>query len=97
MVPAGGAGVLDVGRKPKPSQGGKKPSAKSSGDVPAEGEGFTLQFNIRFDEETARALYETRLALGLDGANLIRLIVKQNLPRYVKQAEAIRRGESPPE
>jgi hypothetical protein len=75
------AGVPDVGRKPKGKAGPAAPEPK--------------QYNVKIDGPTAARLDATARGLGLDGANFIRMVLRENLPKYERRVEAIGRGETP--
>jgi len=77
------AGVLDVG-KAKPR------TVTPADDVPPS------QYNVRIgDALLERRLYATARTLGLDGANFLRMMIRECLPIYERRAEAINRGEAP--
>lgn len=75
--------VREVGRKPKSK-------APEPDHIPS-------QYNVRLnDPELERRVYETYTALGLDGANFLRLMIRQCLPIYERQAQEVR-DRKPPE
>jgi hypothetical protein len=84
----GATGVLEMGRKPK--------AAKGADELPA-GDDVPTQYNIRLnDDELARRVYDTYTALGLDGANFLRQMLRECLPIYERRAQAVR-DRKPPE
>lgn len=82
MPNPGGAGVLEVGRN-------KKGAAGKSPPPPA-------QYNVRLnDTELERRVHDTARALGLDGANFLRMLIRECLSVYERRAESIKKGEPP--
>lgn len=54
------------------------------------------QVNFRAPEDLYLRIDRTARAFGLDVANFLRMLVKENLPAYEQRAEHIRQGEPPP-
>lgn len=80
------AGVLEVGRKPAAKTG----AGQGKDDPPPD------QYNIRVNDGVlAKRLFDTYKALGLDGANFLRMMLRECLPIYERRAEAIRQGKVP--
>jgi hypothetical protein len=78
------AGVLDVGK------------ARPRVTTPPTEEAPPSQYNVRIgDAALERRLYTTARTLGLDGANFLRMMIRECLPIYERRAEAINRGEAP--
>ncbi len=67
-----------------------KPADKSGEEVSAR-----KQYNLGFAKSQAAVIDDVADGLGLDPTNLLRMIVSENLPRYVRRVEQIRRGETP--
>jgi hypothetical protein len=80
-------GVLDVGRKPKGKAGqGSEPAADH---IPP-------QYNVRLnDDALAKRVHDTARALGLDGANFLRMMIRECLVIYERRVECIAKGEIP--
>lgn len=67
-----------------------KGKAKTDGGKPER-----KQYNVGVDLQTAKRIDDTAEALGLDGVNFLRMLIRENLPRYEKRAVQVREGESP--
>jgi len=67
--------------KAKPTPTGGKPDRK--------------QYNVGVDLPTAKRIDDTAEALGLDGVNFLRMLIRENLGKYEKRAAQIREGETP--
>jgi hypothetical protein len=74
--------VREVARKPAKGKGAEKPPR---------------QFNIRLDGETAERVESAADALGLDGANFLRQMVRECLPIYERRAQQVRDRRPPVE
>lgn len=71
----------------------KRPKAK-----PGEGgSAKRKQYNVAFDTAFAARVDDTAEALGLDGTQLVRMIVRENIAKYEKRAAAVKDGRPPDE
>lgn len=68
---------IDVGKKRKPGEPKR----------------VLKQFALRLPAEVAARVEDTATTLGLDEANLLRLIVVTNLPSYERKAERVKAGQ----
>ena len=68
--------------------------AKGAGKTGA-GKPERKQYNVGVDLETAKRIDDTADALGLDGVNFLRMLIRENLATYEKRASRVRDGESP--
>ena len=70
----------------------KKKGAAAAVEEPA----APTQYNVRLnDDELARRVARAARGLGLDGANFLRLMIRECLPVYERRSERIGRGELP--
>ena len=53
------------------------------------------QYNVGVDKATAERIDATAEALGLDGVNFLRMVIRENLAKYEKRAAQVREGEAP--
>ena len=72
-------GVRDMPRKAGQGKGEPAPKRK--------------QYNVGFPIADAGRIDACADALGLDEANFLRMVVRENLPKYEERARAIRQGE----
>ena len=78
--------VTDLARKtPEPLVGKKRKTDASPEEL--------RQVNIRFTGEFYQRIEETADALGLDVAQLLRMVIRENISSYELRAEDVRRKE----
>lgn len=62
---------------------------------PTQPPGERKQYNVGFKPEDAKRIDGVADALGLDSTQLLRMIVRENLAKYERRAQAIREGKTP--
>jgi hypothetical protein len=86
MRSADSVGVLDVGRKPKAKGKGRE---ADQGEIPT-------QYNIRLgDADLARRVHDVCGTLGLDGANFLRMMIRECLTIYEQRAQRVKDRKPP--
>lgn len=60
-------------------------------------EGEAKQYNFKLDAAMSARVDAVAEALGLDGANLLRMVLRENIAKYERRADAIRQGRVPEE
>jgi hypothetical protein len=65
------------------------------GEKPAKGPAKRRQYNIAFYLEYADRIDHVAETLGIDSTQLLRMIVREHLPKYEKRAAAVERGDEP--
>jgi hypothetical protein len=72
--------------------GGKASGGRTPPTPPADEPRKRVQHNVGLDPETSGRVSGVADALGLDEVQLIRMMIKENLPVYERRAAAVRAG-----
>lgn len=86
------AKVCSTGRRALPRSDVAKKKPQTGQDVAQ----FSHQMNIRVPGDLYERIEATAAAYSLDLTNFVRMVIKQSLPRYEKEAEQFR-GNTPHE